>query len=143
MTRLLRELLAPDADARCMTALVVYFCRHPHIYVPTDRLAAHVGYTVDRVESSIETLIRAGVIVRRRHSGLGAVMCRVAAAPWPPGLPATAFMRRWQRQIGLLRNAHERCRRAALSTARAGDKLRRAEQLMASLNAKASFPRDG
>jgi len=142
MTPLLRALLAPDADARCMTALLMYFCRHPHIYVTTDRLAAHVGYTVDRVESSIESLIRTGVIAPPRHSGLGAVMCRLAA-PWPSGPPATAFMSRWQRQIGLLRSARERCRRAAVRAARAGDQLRRAEQLMASLPARAPFPRDG
>jgi hypothetical protein len=143
MTPLLRELLAPEADARCMTALVMYFYRHPHIYVTTERLAAHLGYPVDRVESSIEALTRAGVIVQRRHPGLGAVMCRVTAPPWPPGLPATTFMSRWQRQIGFLRSARERSRRAALRAADADQKLRRVEQLMASLNATASLPHDG
>jgi hypothetical protein len=43
------------------------------IPVTMDRVAAHVGHTVDRVESSIETLIRAGVIAQGGHSGPGAV----------------------------------------------------------------------
>jgi len=141
--RLLQELLAPEADARCATALVMYFCRHPHIYMTIDRLAAQVGYGADRVESSIEMLIRAGVIVQRRHSGLKAVMYHVSAPLLPPGLPGTEFMSRWRRQIGLLRDALERCDRAALRAARVDEKLRRAQQLLASRGAKRSFPRDG
>jgi DNA-binding transcriptional regulator GbsR (MarR family) len=143
VTTLLRELLARDADASCATALVMYFARHPHIYVTIDRLAVQVGYSAARVESSIEMLIRAGVIVQRRHAGLTAVMYRVSAPPWPQGLPATAFMSRWQRQIRLLRDARERCRRAALRAARADERLRRAAELIASLPIKTSFPRDG
>ena len=142
-TELLRELLAPDTDPRCAVALIMYFCRHPHIYVPIDRLAASVGYDADRVESSIETLIGAGVIVQRRHAGLNAVMYRVSAPLWPPGVPPTAFMSRWQRQIRLLRDARERCRRAALWASSTDERLRRAAQVMASRRTTTSLPRRG
>ena len=141
-TRLLRELLTPEVDARCATALLMYFARHPHIYVTTERLAAHVGYGIDRVGASIETLIRAGVIVHRRHSGLNAVMYRVSSPLWPSGLPVTDFMNRWRRQIGLLRDARDRCRRAALCAAAADERLRRAEHVMATVR-KTSFARGG
>jgi hypothetical protein len=142
-TRLLRALLAPDTDARCATALAMYFYRHPHVYVTTDRLAAQVGYGVERVESSIETLVRAGMIVRQSHPSLNAVMYRVAPLLWQSGLPPTAFMIRWRRQIGLLRDAHDRCRRAALHAARASERIRQAEQLMAMRLPKNSLARDG
>ena len=141
-TQLLRELLALDADAHCATALVVYFSRHPHVYVTIDRLTAQVGYGADRVEACIDTLIRAGFIMQRRHAGLNAVMYRVSGPLWPPRLPGTQFMSRWWRQMRLVRNAHERCRRSALRAARADERIRRTGEIIAARRTNTSLPRD-
>ena len=82
------------------------------------------------------------MIVQRSHVRLNAVMYRISAPLWPPGLPATEFMSRWSRQIRLLRDARERCRRSALRAARADERLGRADQMMATRVTKSSLQRD-
>jgi hypothetical protein len=137
--RLLQALVAANADARCATDLLLYFTRHPHVYVPIDRLAALVGYAETRVQSSIDALIQGGAIVQRRHPCLDAAMYRVSSPLYPPGVTPRQFIRRWKRQIDLVRTARARCRRYGSIAAAVDERVRRAAELLARM----SPPRGG
>jgi hypothetical protein len=85
---IVRGLLQLGPIRRCELNLVSFFHRHPNVYLPPDQLAACVGYEYPEVERGIQTLISAGLIVRRNGQKPGLVMYRLTALPpanWLPG----------------------------------------------------------
>jgi hypothetical protein len=125
-----RDLLTLEADARCAVDLLMYFQRHPDVYVTSEWLAARVGYGPEKVEAAIRALANAGVIVRRRHPSLPAVLYRVVDADRWPGSGAIAYTARWRRQLYLVLRSRERGRRAAVAGARADANLERTTTLL-------------
>src|SRR5262249_26180837 len=89
--RLLQKLLTLAVDVRCAVDVLVYFYRHPNVYVTTGWLPARVGYRPEEVEAAIEALTRAGFIVQHRHPSLtAAVLYRLAESQ-----SASAFLHAW------------------------------------------------
>jgi hypothetical protein len=132
--RRVREILARDAvDTPCALDVLLYFHRHPNVYVTTDWLPARLGYVAQDVEAAIELLTSAGVIAQRRHAHLSAVLYRLAETPWSPEGAETASIGRWRRQLRLVRQARARCLRAAAHAARSRERLERTEALLATI----------
>src|SRR5262249_42890478 len=59
-----QDLLSLEVDVRCAVDLVMYFCRHPNVYVTMGGLAARIGYPPEDVEAGIDALVRMGFVVR-------------------------------------------------------------------------------
>jgi len=138
-SRLVGKILPSDAvNTHCAIDVLLYFHRHPNMYVSIDWLSARVGYPVPDVEAAIDALTTTGVIAQQPHANLSAVMYRLAAPQWSPGSMQTASIRRWRRQIRLLLEARERCLRAAVHAARTRERLDRTATLLATISAKDS-----
>ena len=52
----------------CDLDLLLFFYRHPRAFLINERLAAYVGYDLQQVEQSLETLITAGLLRRSPDS---------------------------------------------------------------------------
>ena len=139
-----RGVSACDAlETRCAADLLVYFHRHPNVFVTTDWLPSRIGYVAQDVDAAIESLTSAGVITQRRHAERDVVMYRLTATPWSPGSAQIESINRWRRQIWLLLEAYERCERAAVHAARARQRVERTEALLATIRTKSRLTRDG
>jgi hypothetical protein len=141
--RLLRDVCPPEARTRCAVHLLMYFYRHPRVYVTIDALSMWVGYAAADVEAGIETLVTAGVIVQHRRASLAAVMCRLVDPGLSPGVASSTPTNRWRRQTLLIATARERCRRAAMRATQSDERLARTSALMATIASQPHFARDG
>jgi len=131
--RLLQKLLTLAVDVRCAVDVLVYFYRHPNVYVTTGWLPARVGYRPEEVEAAIEALTRAGFIVQHRHPSLtAAVLYRLAESESAFEFVQTVDALRWRRQLYLMLRSRERCRRAVAADRR----LERAERLLATVRSR-------
>jgi MarR family len=67
----------------CDLDLLLFFQRHPRAMLTSDRIAAYVGYPLDRVERSLDLLSDAGFLERSPHPTDAARMH--VLPPPPPG----------------------------------------------------------
>ena len=51
----------------CDVDLLLFFLRHPHTLLTSDRLAAYVGYDLNQVAASLDKLIASGLVERSRN----------------------------------------------------------------------------
>src|SRR3954469_20342360 len=65
----------------CDLDLLLFFRRHPRAMLTSDRIAAYVGYPLDRVERSLDRLSDTRLLERSQHRTDGA---RLHVLP-PPG----------------------------------------------------------
>jgi hypothetical protein len=126
----MKELIALGANTRCAADLLMYFERHPTVYVTTNHLASCVGYAPDVVEASIVTLIRAGLVVRRWQPRLTAALYRLAAEEWLSELARAASSTGGRRQLRRVLQSHELCRRATATNSRAKARLDRSRRVL-------------
>src|SRR4051812_3848732 len=68
----------------CDLDLLLFFQRHPRAMLTSDRIAAYVGYPLDRVERSLDLLTGTGFLERSQHPAYAARL-HVLTAPAPGG----------------------------------------------------------
>jgi len=68
----------------CDLDLIVFFSRHPRMLITTEDLARFVGYDLQRISRSLDTLI-AGSIVRRSQNDARAARMYVLETTGPTG----------------------------------------------------------
>jgi hypothetical protein len=129
---------------RCERDVLRFFNRHASTYVPTDRLAACIGYAPEDVERGHEALVAAGIVRRRSGRTPGIALYQVPAASRtglsvrhtalrPDARPAAR--RGVDGRDLVAKSAAARARAAALS-ARSADAAARARLLAADLGAR-------
>ena len=64
----------PYLGHRCDLDLLVFFHRHPRVLLTSERLVAVLGYDLNQITASLETLIAAKVVTRTQHQTTGARM---------------------------------------------------------------------
>ena len=63
----------------CDLDLLLFFHRHPHVVLPSERLALYVGYDLSEVAKSLENLIAAGLLARVQGPTPAARMYRLTS----------------------------------------------------------------
>jgi hypothetical protein len=95
-----------------------------------NQLASCVGYGVHDIEAGISTLTRAGLLMQRRQPRLTAALYRLVPDDWLSELARAASSTSGRRQLRRVLRAHELCRRAAATIARAEAQLDRSDRLL-------------
>ncbi len=85
----------------CDLALVLFFHRHPRALLPSDRLAAFVGYNLKQVTQSLDLLTEAGLVEQSQHSTQAArlYVLKTPESGWLAALLEIASTREGRRNL--------------------------------------------
>jgi DNA-binding MarR family transcriptional regulator len=82
-------------------ALVLFFHRHPRALLPSDRLAAFVGYNLKHVTQSLDLLAEAGLVEQSQHPTQAArlYVLKTPESEWLAALLEIASTREGRRNL--------------------------------------------
>jgi hypothetical protein len=85
----------------CDLDLILFFHRHPHALVTTERVAAYVGCDLHQVVRSLDRLIEAGLLERSQNPTHAArlYVLQTPRDPWLPPLIEIASTQEGRRQL--------------------------------------------
>lgn len=82
-----------DCQSRCALDLLLFFSRHPRVFLTPDRFVSFLGYAVMDVARALERLVASAILDRRPGRTPAAVMYCLAdhgSAHWARGIIARA-----------------------------------------------------